>query len=120
MDSWNASLDSCNFLSFLDSCVHTIVHILNRGILISNNDKTLYNLWKGIPMNVKNFKVFGRKCYIKRKYDMLGKFDSQADKGMLVEYSSKTKAYKCFNSRLNIIMESINVMIDKTDLWKGK
>jgi len=71
--------------------VHTIVHILNRGILRSNNEKTPYELWNGIPINVKNFRVFGRKCYIKREYTKIGKFDSQVDEGILVGYSRKIK-----------------------------
>jgi transposase InsO family protein len=42
--------------------VHTIVHILNRGMLRSNNDKTPYELWKGRWANIKHFRVFGSKC----------------------------------------------------------
>jgi hypothetical protein len=41
--------------------VHTTVHILNIRVLISNNDKTPSELWKGIPTNVKHFRVFGSK-----------------------------------------------------------
>jgi hypothetical protein len=100
--------------------VHTTVHILNRGMLRSNSDKTPYELWKGRPTNVKHFRVFGRKCYIKREDGRLGKFDSRVDKGILVGYSRKRKAYKCFNPRLNKIMESINVTIDETNVRKGK
>jgi hypothetical protein len=33
---------------------------------------------------------------------------------------SKWKAYKCFNLRLNKIVESINVTIDETNGWKIK
>jgi hypothetical protein len=43
---------------------------------------------------VKYFIVFGSKCYIKREYGKIGKFDSRVDKGILVGYSSKRKAYK--------------------------
>jgi hypothetical protein len=51
---------------------------------------------------------------------MLGKFDLRLDKGILVGYSSKRKAYKCFSPRLNRIVERINENIDKTNVWKGK
>jgi transposase InsO family protein len=47
--------------------VHTTVHIQNRGMLRNNSDKTPYELWKGRPTNVKHFRVFRRKCYIKRE-----------------------------------------------------
>jgi len=45
--------------------IHTTFHILNRGTLRSNNDNNPYELWKGRPENVKHFRVFGIKCYIK-------------------------------------------------------
>jgi hypothetical protein len=64
--------------------VHTLVHIQNTLVLRNNNDKTSYELWKGRPENVKHFRVFGRKCYIKREYGRMGKFESRVDKGVLV------------------------------------
>jgi hypothetical protein len=63
---------------------------------------------------VKHFRVFGRKCYIKREDGRMGKFDSRVDKGVLVGYSSTRKSYKCYNLRLNKVVESINVTIDET------
>jgi hypothetical protein len=44
----------------------------------------------------------------------MGKFDTRVDKGILVGYSSTRKAYKCYNLRLNEVVESINVTIDET------
>ena len=52
---------------FWGQVVHTIIHILNKGLIRSNSDKTPYELWKGISTNVKHFRVFGSKCYIKRE-----------------------------------------------------
>jgi hypothetical protein len=99
---------------FWTHAVHTTVHIQNRVMLRNNNDKTPYELWKGRPTNVKHFRVFGSKCYIKREDGRMGKFDSHVDKGVLVGYSSTRKAYKCYNMRLNKVVESINVTIDET------
>jgi hypothetical protein len=99
---------------FWTHAVHTTVHIQNRVMLRNNNDKTPYELWKGRPTNVKHFRVFGSKCYIKREDGRMGKFDSRVDKGVLVGYSSTRKAYKCYNLRLNKVVESINVTIDET------
>ena len=56
--------------------VHTSVHIMNRGLLRSDNNKTPYELWMGRSTNVKHFKIFGSKCYIKRDDGKIGKFDS--------------------------------------------
>jgi hypothetical protein len=100
--------------------VHTIVHIQNRLMLKNNTDKTSYEIWKGRPANVKHFRVFGRKCYIKREDGRMGKFDSRVDKRILVGYSSTRKAYKCYNLRLNKVVESINVTIDETGIPESK
>jgi hypothetical protein len=69
---------------------------------------------------VKLLRVFGRKCYIKREDGRMRKFDSRVDKGILVGYLSKRKAYKCCNLRLNKVVESINVTIDKTGRPESK
>jgi hypothetical protein len=42
------------------------------------------------------------------------------DKGILVRYLSIRKAYKCFDIRLNKVLDSINVMFDDTSGWKIK
>jgi hypothetical protein len=42
------------------------------------------------------------------------------DKGVLVGYSSTRKAYKCYNMRLNKVVESINMTIDETGRPESK
>jgi hypothetical protein len=105
---------------FWTQAVHTVVHIQNRVMLRNNTNKTPYELWKGRPANVKHFRFFGSKCYIKREDGRMGKFDSCVDKGILVGYSSIRKAYKCYNLRLNRVVESINVTIDETSRPESK
>jgi hypothetical protein len=105
---------------FWTQVVYTILHIQNKVMLRNNTDKTPYELWKGRPANVKHFRVFGSKCYIKREYGRMEKFESRVDKGILVGYSSTSKAYKCYNLRLNKVVESINVTIDETGRLESK
>jgi hypothetical protein len=105
---------------FWTQAVHTTVHIQNRVILINNTDKTPYDLWKGRPTNVKYFRFFGSKCYIKRDDGRMEKFDSRVDKGVLIGYSSTRKSYKCYNLILNKVVESINVTIDETGKPESK
>jgi hypothetical protein len=93
---------------FWTHVVHTIVHIENIVKLKNNNEQNPYELWKGRPTNVKHFKVFGSKCYIKREDGRMRKYNSH------VGYSSTRKAYKCYNIRLNKVVENINVTIDET------
>ena len=56
--------------------------------------------------------MFGSNCYIKRKEDGLGKFDSRTDQGRFLGYSSTKKAYRCYNKRLHKIVESDDVKLD--------
>ena len=58
-------------------------------------------------------KTDASKYYIKREDGRMGKFYSHVDKRVLVGYSSKRKSYKCYNLRLNKVVESINVTIDE-------
>jgi hypothetical protein len=99
---------------FWVQAMHTTIHIQYRGMLINNSDRTPYKLWKERPTNVKHFRFFRSKCYIKREDGRIGKFDSRVDKDILVGYSRKMKTYKFFNLRLNKIVERINVTIDET------
>jgi hypothetical protein len=57
---------------FWTHAVYTIVHIQNRVMIKNNIDKTPYDLWKGRPTNVKHFRVFGNKFYIKREDRRMG------------------------------------------------
>jgi hypothetical protein len=107
------SMDSKLIDIFCIHAVHTVVHIQNKVMLRNNNDKTPYEIWKGRLANLKHFRVFGRKCFIKREYGRMGKFDSRVDKGVLFGNSSTRKAYKCYNLILNKFVESINVTIDE-------
>jgi transposase InsO family protein len=100
---------------FWTRVVNIAVHIQKRVMLRNNNDKSPYELWKGRPANVKHFRVFGRKCYIKREDGRMENFDSRVEKGVLAGYSSIRKEYKCYNLRLNKVVENINVKIDETD-----
>jgi hypothetical protein len=105
---------------FWTRVVHIGVHIQNRVMLRNNTNKNPYELWKGRPTNVKHFKFFGSKFYIKREYGGMGKFDSRVDEGVLVGYSSTRKAYKCYNLILNKVVERINITIDETGRPESK
>ena len=75
----------------LDTCSAYNGYIQNRVIIINNTVKTPYELWKGRPTNVKHFRVFGRKWYIKREDGRMRKFDSRLEKGVLIGYSRTRK-----------------------------
>jgi hypothetical protein len=102
--------------TFWGEYFQTVVNILNKAHIRVNNDETPYELWHGRPTSIKHFKNFGRKCYIKRNKDNLGKFDSRDDEGILLGYSFRSKGYKCYNKSLCNIIESIDVKVDERPL----
>ena len=74
--------------------------------------KTAYEIWNGKKPRVKYFRVFGSKCYILNDRENLGKFDAKSDESIFLGYSTTSRAYRVFNKRTKIVMESINVKID--------
>ena len=101
---------------FWGLAMHTSVDIMNRGLFRSGNDKTPYELWTNRSANIKHFRIFGSRCYIKRDDRKIRKFESHVDEGIFVGYSSKRKAQKCYNLRMGKVVGSINVKIDESSL----
>lgn len=97
---------------FWREAVSTVVYTFIRVIGKKGNDKTPYELWYSKTPSVSYFKVFGNRCFIKRD-DYTGKFDAKSDEGTFLGYSTKSKAFKCYNKRTKIIVESVTVKVDE-------
>ena len=98
---------------YWNEVVHIVVYILNRAQLRVKTKYTPYELWYGHPTSIKNFRIFGSRCFIKNSNDKIGSFDSRCDEGIFLGYSSQSKAYKCYNKRLNKLIESVHVKVDE-------
>ena len=92
--------------------MNTLCHIGNRIFFRTGTKKTAYEIWNGKKPKVKYFRVFGSKCYILNDWENLGKFDANSDEGIFLGYSTTNRAYRVFNKRTRMVMESINVEID--------
>ena len=92
--------------------MNTSCHIGNRIFFRVGTKKTAYEIWNGKKPRVKYFRVFGSKCYILNDRENLGKFDAKSDEIIFLGYSTTSQAYRVFNKRTKIVMESINVKID--------
>jgi len=97
---------------FCAEVMNTSCDIHNRVTLRTGTTTTLYELWKGRKPTVKYFYVFGSKCYILSNRDYRRKMDPKNDEGIFLGYSTNSRAYRVFNSKTEIVMESINVVID--------
>lgn len=106
--------------TFWGEARHTAVNILNKAHVRVNSDKTPYKLWYGKPPTVNHFRFFGSKCFIKNNDEKLGKFEARAYEGILIDYLSRSKGYKCYNKRLWKIVECVDVMIDEACTYPKK
>ena len=77
-----------------------------------DSKKTTYELWRGKKPVVKYFRIFGNDCYILQDRENLENFDAKRDKGYFLGYSSTSRAYRVYNLRTKIVMESSNVVIN--------
>jgi len=92
--------------------MNTTCHVHNRVTLRAGTATTLYDLWKERKPTIKYFHVFGSKCYILADRDYRRKMDPKSDEGILLGYSTNNRAYRVYNNRTQVVMESINVVID--------
>lgn len=65
--------------------------------------------------NISYFKVLNRKCFILNTKEILRKFDSRSDIGILLEYSSTRKTYRVHNKTNLVVEESMHVTFDETN-----
>ena len=93
--AWAMLDESGTPASFWGEVSFTAVTILHQGNVWVHSTQTPHEIWYGKAPTVKYFKVFGRKCYIERTHEKLGKFEPRANEGILLGYSSRSKGYKC-------------------------
>ncbi|XP_061998818.1 uncharacterized protein LOC133716093 [Rosa rugosa] len=98
--------------NFWAEAISTACYTINRVFFRPGTDQTAYELWKGKKPNVGYFHIFGSPCYILRDREHLGKFDARSDDGVFLGYSLNSRAYRVYNKRTRVVMESINVSID--------
>ncbi|GAU42103.1 hypothetical protein TSUD_134870 [Trifolium subterraneum] len=96
---------------FWAEAMNTACYIHNRVTLRTGTNTTLYELWKNKKPTVKYFHVFGSKCYILADRKQRRKLDPKSDEGIFLGYSTNSRAYRVFNSRTKVMMESRNVVI---------
>ncbi|CAL2231001.1 unnamed protein product [Prunus armeniaca] len=104
---------------FWAEAISTACYTANRVYLRPGTTSTPYELWKGRKPNIKHMRVFGSVCYIYRDRENLAKFDTRSDAGIFLGYSLTSRAYRVFNKRTCTVMESINVVVNDTDMSFG-
>nr|GEX79802.1 hypothetical protein [Tanacetum cinerariifolium] len=81
--------------------------------LIPRHEKTPYRIITDQKPPVKFFHIFGSLCYIGIDGENLHKMKEKGDPCIFVGYSTQSRAYRVFNKRTRVIVESIHVNFDE-------
>lgn len=104
---------------FWAEALNTACYTINRVYVRKGTTKTPYEMWTGKTLNIGYFHVFGCMYYILNDKDYLGKFDPRSDEGFFLGYAQSSSAYRVYNKRPEIIMESVNVVFDDLSVVVG-
>nr|GFA39266.1 retrovirus-related Pol polyprotein from transposon TNT 1-94 [Tanacetum cinerariifolium] len=100
-------------LFFWAEAIATTCFTQNRSLVIPRHEKTPYHIINDQKPLVKFFYIFDSLCYIVRDGENLDKMKEKGDECIFVGYSTQSRAYRVFNKRTRVIMESIHVNFDE-------
>nr|GEZ80850.1 hypothetical protein [Tanacetum cinerariifolium] len=93
--------------------VATACFTQNRSITRLRHGKTPYELLHSKLPDLSFFHVFGALCYPTNDSKNLGKLQPKADIEIFIGYAPTKKAFRIYNRRLKIIVETIHVDFDE-------
>ncbi|GKD69230.1 putative ribonuclease H-like domain-containing protein [Tanacetum coccineum] len=100
-------------VTFWAEVVNTSCYVQNRALVIKPHNKTPYELFLGRKPALSFMRPFGCPVTILNTIDYLGKFDRKADEGFFVGYTTNSKAFRVFNSRIRIVEENLHVQFSE-------
>nr|GFB43038.1 retrovirus-related Pol polyprotein from transposon TNT 1-94 [Tanacetum cinerariifolium] len=100
-------------LFFWAEAIATVCFTQNRSLVIPRHEKTPYHIINEQKPSVKFFHIFGSVCYIVRDGGNLDKMKEKGDECIFVGYSTQSRAYRVYNKRTRVIMDSIHVNFDE-------
>ncbi|GJR84478.1 retrovirus-related pol polyprotein from transposon TNT 1-94 [Tanacetum coccineum] len=100
-------------LYFWAEAIATAFFTQNHSLIIPRHEKTPYHIINGQKPSVKFFHICGYLCYIVRDGENLDKMKEKGDACIFVGYSTQSRAYRVFNKRTRVIVETIHVNFDE-------
>nr|GEW30536.1 hypothetical protein [Tanacetum cinerariifolium] len=100
-------------LFFWAEAIATTYFTQNHSLVIPRHEKTPYHIINDQKLSVKFFHIFGSLCYIVKDGENLNKMKEKGDACIFVGYSTQSRAYRVFNKRTRVIVESIHVNFDE-------
>ncbi|GJU93644.1 retrovirus-related pol polyprotein from transposon TNT 1-94 [Tanacetum coccineum] len=98
---------------YKEMAIATACFTQNRSLVIPRHDETPYHIMNGQKLSVKFFYIFGSLCYIVRDGENLDKIKEKDDACIFVGYSTQSRAYRVYNKRTRVIVETIHVNFDE-------
>nr|GEX78592.1 hypothetical protein [Tanacetum cinerariifolium] len=100
-------------LFFWAEAITTACLTQNRSLVIPQHEKTPYHIINDQKPLVKFFHIFGSLCYIVRDSENLDKMKEKGDACIFVGYCAQSRAFRLFNKRTRVIVETIHVNFDE-------
>ncbi|KAJ9566856.1 hypothetical protein OSB04_002822 [Centaurea solstitialis] len=92
--------------------VDTACYTQNRSIVNNRFGKTPYELINNQVPNIAHFRVFGCRCFVMNDRDDRDKLQAKSDEAIFIGYSKNSIAYRVYNKRTKMVIESMNVKFD--------
>ncbi|GKD89160.1 retrovirus-related pol polyprotein from transposon TNT 1-94 [Tanacetum coccineum] len=93
--------------------VVTACYTQNRSLISKCHNKTPYELLHNRKPDLSYLHVFGALCYPTNDSEDLGQLKPKADIGIFVGYAPAKKAYRIYNKRTRLIIETIHIDFDE-------
>ncbi|GKA69560.1 retrovirus-related pol polyprotein from transposon TNT 1-94 [Tanacetum coccineum] len=93
--------------------VSTACYTQNRSLIRLHYNKTPFELMHDKKRDLSYHRDFGSLCYLTNDNKDLGKLKPKADIGIFVGYAPAKKAYRIYNKRTRLIMDTIHVTFDE-------
>nr|GEY92292.1 retrovirus-related Pol polyprotein from transposon TNT 1-94 [Tanacetum cinerariifolium] len=100
-------------LFFWAEAIATACFTQNRSLVIPRHEKIPYQIINDRKPSVKFFHIFGSLCYTVKDGENLDKMKEKGDACIFVGYSTQSRAYRVFNKRTRVIVETIHVNFDR-------
>ncbi|GKA99407.1 retrovirus-related pol polyprotein from transposon TNT 1-94 [Tanacetum coccineum] len=103
-------------LFFWTEAIATTYFTENCSLVIPRHEKTPYHIINGRKPSAKFFHIFGSLCYIVTDGENLDMMKEKGDACIFVGYSIQSRAYRVYNKRTRVIVETIHVNFDELTL----
>lgn len=107
-------------LRFWGEAVHTAVYTLNRSASETSHAAIVnpFEAWHKRRPSA-HMRIFGIDAYVHTPAQVRKKLNPKAKKGIMIGYSTSSKAYRIWSNTIQQIIESRDVMFDEDQMLPG-